>query len=513
MVLVTGPSGSGKSSVVYAGLIPYLRQRGGWKIAELRPGAQPMQALAATLSPFFITDMTEAEQAKKNYRLAEDMALAKTSLMELVDQILQNDDSNRQMLLVIDQFEELYTLCDDEDARLHFLDTLLEASSGPLFQRKLYVVFTLRVDFLGQVLSHRQFADRLYQADIKLGPMNRSELARAIENPATRQGVSFEEGLVERILSDVSNDPGSLPLLQFALTQLWSKQENGHLTHQAYESINGVTGALANYADFVYQDLDDDEKLQARRIFTRMVRPGEGTEDTRRLAYRAELNDADWQLTQQLIDARLVVSSRTPDGQETVEVVHEALIWKWQKLRGWINEDRAFRTWQDRLWVAIHQWESSDRDEGALLRGALLAEAESWYAERRDDLSQAEWTYIQAGIALRKQREAQNLEAQQARERSRRTTIGGLATGLVIAILLAVFAAIQWQQAREQQIVALSNQLAAQALNHLESQEYDLAQLLSLESLRLADSLESRDALMISLLRSPYRSILRHYSL
>ena len=511
IVLVTGSSGSGKSSVVYAGLVPYLRQSGEWEIAELRPGPEPIQALVATLSPFLVADVPEFERTRMNYQLAEEMLREHTSLLELVTQILQNNESGQQMLLVIDQFEELYTLCSDEGMRHRFLDMILEATSAPVFQFKLYVVLTLRVDFLGQVLSHRVFADRLYQADIKLGPMNRNEMARAIANPATQQGVNFEEGLVERILNDVGNEPGTLPLLQFALTQLWSNQHEGQLTHQAYESINGVTGALARYADHIYGALDIPEQAQARRVLMRLVRPGESTEDTRRLAYRSELDIADWELAQQLVDARLMVAGRTPDGQETVEVVHEALIEKWQKLQEWINEDRAFHTWQDRLWTAMRQWDASNRDEDALLRGVLLIEAESWFSERQTDLSQAEQNYIQSSIALRKHHEAQGLKAQQSRERSRRAIIFSLALGLVVALLLAVFSLGQWQRSRDQQLIALSNQLAAQAISHAESQETDLAQLLSLESYRLVDSLESRSALLVSLLRSPYRNILRHY--
>ena len=511
IIMVTGPSGSGKSSVVYAGLVPYLRQSGGWKIVALRPGLEPIQALAATLSPLLVTDMTETERSQKNYQLAEEMLCQHISLFELVTQILQDNHAGQQMLLVIDQFEELYTLCSDENIRRHFLDMIVDATSAPVFQRKFYVVLTLRVDFLGQVLSHRAFADRLYQADIKLGPMNRSELKRAIENPATQQGVTFEDGLIERILNDVGNEPGTLPLLQFALTQLWSAQHESQLTHQAYEEINGVTGALARYADHIYEALDTFSQAQARRILMRLVRPGESTEDTRRLAYRSELDEVDWQLAQQLVDARLMVSGSTPDGQETVEVVHEALIGKWQKLQDWIIEDRAFHTWQDRLWTAMRQWEASDRDDGALLRGVLLVEAESWFSERQINLSQLEQNYIQASIALRKQHESQELNAQQNRERSRRFIIISLTMGLAVALFLALFSLSQWQHARDQQLIALSNQLAAQALSHTESQEYDLAQLLSLESYRLVDSLESRSALMVSLLRSPYRNILRHY--
>ncbi len=511
IVMVIGPSGSGKSSVVYAGLVPYLRRQEGWEIIDLRPGPQPIHALAAALSPILVPDLSKTDKANKDAQLAQEMTNQQTDLSELVEQILQFDEANKQMLLVIDQFEELYTLCKDENVRRRFLGMLIEATNTSFFQRKLYIVLTLRVDFLGQMLSHRDFADKLYQADIKLGPMNRNELARAIQNPAAQQGITFEEGLIERILQDVGNEPGILPLLQFALTQLWQDKENDQLTHRAYEAVNGVTGALARYADRVYQGLNYTEQEHARRVFMQLVRPGEGTEDTRRLAYRSELDDVDWQLAQQLADARLVVSGRTSDGQETVEVVHEALIWEWRKLRGWINEDRAFRTWQDRLRTVLRQWEASNQDEGALLRGALLIEAEEWYAERRDDLSQTEQVYIQASIRLREKIEEQKLESQRQKERSRRFVMISLVTGIVLAVLMALFASGQWRQAKQQQVIALSNQLAAQTLSRLESQEFDLAQLLSLEALYLIDSVETRSALLVGLQRSPYRKIFRSF--
>lgn len=511
IVLVTGSSGSGKSSVVYAGLVPYLRHNGNWEIVGFRPGPQPVQALIAGLLPFLVTDMTSTQERRKNTSLAKEIMTGQISLDELVTQILNQNDNGQRMLLVIDQFEELYTLCQDEDVRHRFLDILLEATTAPLFQRRLFVVMTLRVDFLGQVLSYRPFSDRLHQADIKLGPMSQSEIKRAIENPAARQSVTFEEGLVSRIMHDVGSEPGGLPLLQFALTQLWNEQDSGRLTHQAYEEINGVTGALTRYADQIYQSLDEPQKEQTRRVFMQLVRPGIGTEDTRRLAYRLEFGDESWQLVQKLADSRLVVLGRTHDGQETVEIVHEALISEWQELREWINEDRAFRTWQERLRAALYQWVESNMDEGALLRGMLLVEAERWFSVRPDDLSVQEREFIQSSVGLREQREALKLAEQQAKERNRRNLITTLILALSVTTLLSVFAISQWQQARNQQQIALSNQLAAQAINRIESNEYALAQLLSLESYRLFDSAESRSSLLVSLQRSPYRFILRHY--
>jgi len=240
----------------------------------------------------------------------------------------------------------------------------------------------------------------------------------------------------------VGQEPGNLPLLEFALTLLWERGTDGRLTHDAYEELRRVEGALARYADQVYSELYEAEQAQARQVFVQLVRPGEGTEDTRRVATRAELGEADanWELVQHMADKRLVVTGRDAAGNQTVEVVHEALIQRWGLLREWMEANRAFRTWQERLRGALRGWEASDRDEGALLRGGPLVEAEDWLAEREGELSLAERGFIQAGVALRERRAAE-------RDRRRRRTILALAGGLVIALVLALLAGQQWRRA------------------------------------------------------------------
>ncbi|MCB0197767.1 MAG: PD40 domain-containing protein, partial [Anaerolineae bacterium] len=222
-------------------------------------------------------------------------------------------------------------------------------------------------------------------------------------------------GLVERILDDVGEEPGNLPLLEFALTALWDRQASRQLTHAGYETVNGVKGALTRHADTVFAKLTPAEQETARRLFTQLVRPGERTDDTRRLALRSELNPEDWRLAQRLADARLIVTGRNAAGQETVEVAHEALIRDWERLRHWLDADREFLFWQQRLRNGLRQWRASDQDDGALLRGAPLAEAENWLNQRRNDLTDAEREYIQAGLALR-ERQAAEREAQRRRE-------------------------------------------------------------------------------------------------
>jgi hypothetical protein len=292
--------------------------------------------------------------------------------------------------------------------------------------------------------------------------MTRHELGRAIEKPAEKQGVAFEAGLVERILDDVGDGPGNLPLLEFTLAALWERQAAGRLTHATYEAIGQVTGSLAFYAEDVYAGLSQTEQDQARQIFMRLVRPGHQTEDTRRRATQAELGENHWTLVQRLADARLVMTDQDLTGQETVEIVHEALIRGWGRLQAWLNEDRAFRIWHEQLRAALGQWEAANRDEEALLRGVLLVEAEENAKIHPGEISAPEHEFLQAGIAWRDQRmlkkEAQlerelahtralareqqlraEMEHQRAEAEARATRrLRWLAAGLAIMFLLAV---------------------------------------------------------------------------
>jgi len=437
LVAVIGPSGSGKSSVVFAGLIPLLRSEQKWRIVTFRPGDRPFRNLAAKLVPLLETHRSETDQLLEINKQTIALRQGDLALRDVVTRILEKNFGDR-FLLVVDQFEELYTLCRDARERLLFLDSLLEAvERTPNFT----LVLTLRADFLGQALSYRPFGDALQYADLKLSPMNREELQAAVEQPATMLGVTIESGLTERIIDAVSAEPGDLPLLEFALNQLWAKQRDAQLTHAAYEEIGGVEAALSRYAEEAYGRLNEEEKERARRIFIQLVRPGEGTEDTRRLATRTEVGEENWDLVTRLASDRLVVSSRDEAaGEETVEIVHEALIGGWFRLRSWIDVDRSFRTWQERLRASLRQWEASGRDEGAFLRGVPLAEAESWLQSRPVELSPTERVFIQLSLALRDRERKQQ-------ERIRQRTIIGLTGGLAVVSILAVGAFRQWQRA------------------------------------------------------------------
>ncbi|MBN1249934.1 MAG: PD40 domain-containing protein, partial [Anaerolineae bacterium] len=420
VALVVGASGSGKSSVVHAGLLPRLRSQGCWCICALRPGREPFYALAGALLPHLAPELGEIRQLAETRQLADLLREGTVPLADAVRRIRARQTLPARLLLLVDQFEELFTLCPDPEIRRRFIDTLLDIvaaseatgrAPGPLT-----LLVTLRADFMGQALGHRRLADVLSAASEMLGPMTREELREAIEKPAASQGAAFEAGLVDRLLDDVGEEPGNLPLLEFALTLLWERLDFGWITHAAYEQIGRVAGALAQYAQEVFNALPDQDQLLCHRIFTQLVQPGEGTEDTRRVATRADVGENAWPLVQHLADRRLVVTNaNTLTGEQTVEVVHEALIRSWDQLQAWMAKDRAFRMWQERLRVALRTWETTDHDEGALLRGVPLAEAEEWLAARAEELTTSERSFIQAGITLRERRAAER-EAQRQRE-------------------------------------------------------------------------------------------------
>lgn len=463
LVAVCGASGSGKTSAAFAGLLPHLRAGRRAQVAFFQPGQDPFQSMAASL-----VSLDPVRKAYGSaYTLAERLGRGEVALADAIGQALKEGESDRRLVLVVDQFEELYTLCDDAGLRRSFLDVLLEVIAEHRYAARpaFTLVLTARADFLGQCLSYRPFADALQESTLMLGPMTRDELSRAILRPAERVGARFETGLVERILDDVGAEPGNLPLLEFALTQLWESRADGVLTHHVYREVGGVTGALARYADQVYAALNPKERTRARRVFVQMVHPGIQTEDTRRRALRSELGAEDWRLVQKLADARLLVTGRDADGNETAEVVHEALINAWGHLRKWIESDREFRAWQERLRAAMHQWVIGGKDEDALLRGAALAQAEGWLDEREHELGAAEKDFIESSLVLRNSQRAE-------REASRRRTLIGLTAGLGLAVVLAAISGFAWLQSSREERAALeaySLSLAANAQQRLDA--------------------------------------------
>jgi hypothetical protein len=407
-----GASGSGKSSVVFAGLVPKLQQSGRWQFTHFRPGSDPFYALAEALVLLYMSEVDSTDKITQAGKLAKSLKEGKILLSKIFRSIQLKHPQNR-LLLIADQFEELYTHCTDEATRRNFLDKLLSgiASSADHMPFPPLLVATMRADFLENALSYRPFADVL-QNDLKLLPMTPEELKDAIEKPVQKLGVTFEKGLVKSILDDVEGEPGILPLLEFALTELWRRRSGKQLTYVDYEEIGKVQGALGRHADEAidkisdfhikseinklkgvlgsqtYYDLKKENQQHIRRIFIQLVCPGDGSKhDTRRIATKSELGEPNWLLVQQLADARLVVTNRNDaTKQETVEIVHETLIRRWEKLREWINSDRVFRAWQERLRGAMQEWQDTEKDEGSLLRGAALAVAEEHLRKRPKEL-------------------------------------------------------------------------------------------------------------------------------
>ena len=514
---VVGPSGSGKSSVVQAGLIPALRKGalagsevlslskgGAWEFAVFRPGKNPLKQMAAPLVSLLEPEMDEVTRLAKVGELADHFREGRVSLADAAGRILEKRHYAAQaagaerLVLVADQFEELFTYKESEPVREIFLGHLLAAAEerdGPLT-----VVLTLRADFYSHCLGHRPLADRLEGRVVNIGPMTEEELRRAVKEPAGSVGVHFEAGLVERFLEDVWSEPGALPLLEFALTELWEKRRGGLLTHEAYEEFGGVSGAIAQRAEREHGRFSEEEKKFAKRIFLNLVAPGEETEDVRRRAALAEIlpeepirADRVQAVVKALADARLITTGREEaSGEETVEVAHEALIRGWERLKGWVQEDRAFLEWLKGLRVDLARWKES----GELLRGKPLADARDWLVKKGEDLSTEARCFIQASARRRRVR--------------RVLTFAAVAIAFVLISLAALFA---WQQrniAVAQQRLSRSRELAVMAINQLEV-DPELGSLLAIEAAETAYTTQAEDALRQAL-ASPWRATLRGHT-
>ena len=516
LVVVVGSSGSGKSSLINAGLLPFLRQSGDWLTVHIRPAQQPFNHLVAGLLALLDPEISETDRLIEAQKLAEALSAGEISLLAIIERILEKNPTVKHVLLFGDQFEELYSLCSDVLEQQRFISVLLETaiSIQELPSIPLRILLNLRADFMGVALNFRPFADVIQGAIQVLGLMSRSELEMAVKKPAEMQGANFEPGLVERILRDVGEQPGNLPLLEFALTQLWSQSTaTGLLTHAAYEQIGRVEGALTCYAEIVFSDLRTQDQISARHVFMQLIQPGHGTEDTRRVTKRDEIGEMNWHLVQHLAGLRLVTTNRDPDGNETVEIIHEALIQQWVRLKDWLESDRAFRIWQETLRASIRLWQSANCDQGGFLRGVPLDQAEIWLAERCQVLSEVEKNYIQRSIASREDLREESLRLQQeelentrrlaATERRSRRFLGILVIVLTLAVIVAAGLIAFANQQRSEALRAYSLSLAADAERALSSLDIETALSLALAANRIPNSPSHTKRVLLDAAYSP----------
>ena len=494
---IIGPSGSGKSSIVQAGVIPGLRRgaiRGSeqWFTTQMTPGAAPFTELEAALVKISPKPLDE---------LPSQLRDPDSGLSRILEQILPGTNTN--CVLVIDQFEELFTLCEDEAERALFLDCLLNALQKPA--GRLRIIITLRADFYDRPLMYAGFGNLLKDNTEVVLPLSLEGLEQAIIRPAERQGVHLEEGLLSDIIDDVHLQPSALPLLQHALSELYSHRDGQLLTRKAYQSIGGVVGALARRAEDIFKDLDPAHQLAARQIFLHLVAAGEGLTDTSRRVHRETLMvaDIDKRIMSEVLDAfgkyRLLTFDHDPATRApTVQIAHEALIRSWERLRDWINSNREDLRLRQSLAAATQEWRDAGRDPSFLAAGSRLSQFETLLENAALILHEDERQYLEASIALRR-RAANRL----------RMVMVGLAAFSLVALALALFALDRQAQAvtareladQEAQI-SRSRELAMLALTNQD--QLDLSLLLSVEALRSANTFEARNSLLTSLQASPH---------
>jgi DNA-binding SARP family transcriptional activator/ABC-type glycerol-3-phosphate transport system substrate-binding protein len=463
LVTVVGPSGSGKSSVVRAGLVPALRAgrlpgSEGWIIATLVPGPHPFEELEAAL----LRAAPDGPAALREQMRGDDLDLLRSVL-----RVLPDEDAH--LVVVIDQFEELFLLVEDDAVRERFLRNLVEAVEDP--HSRLTVVALVRVDFLDRPMGHPRLGELVVEGMVSVLPLTPLELERACVSPAAEVGVLVEPGLAAELVTDVAEHPGALPLFQYALTELFEARSGETLTVEGYRRLGGLQGALARRAEATWAELGPHEQRIARQVFLRLVTIGEGSEDTRRRARRVELQRLETTGTavSSVLDrfgrARLLLFDRdAASGQPTVEVAHEALLREWPRLRGWVESARDELRLRRSLEAAMREWEQAGRDPDYLLTGNRLELVVSWQDESTIELTHDEAEFVRSSVerhdheaATEQARQQHEIELERRSVRRLRILVGVLAVAALMATALTVFALDQGReatQARDEALVA-----------------------------------------------------------
>ena len=384
---VVGASGAGKSSLVRAGLLAAIRDGAlpaseRWPAVILVPGRDPVDELARVLST-----PCGRTVAHVRARLDEGPAALDVLLREATP--IRGDP----FVLLVDQFEELFTVCSDAQQRAHFIELITTCVADD--DCPLVVIAAVRADYFGRCADNADLAE-LFRGSALVGAMERDEVRRAVEGPARVAGVVLEEGLVDQVLADVAEEPGALPLLSAALVATWERRNGRTMTRAGYMEVGGVRGALARSAENVYEQLGEDQREIARGIFLRLAEPGLGLDDVRRRAPLEELlvDDANADVLEVLVERRLVVA-----GEQTAEVAHETLLRQWPRLRGWLEVDRDSRRSLRRLADAANDWERGGHDSDLLDRGARLAVALEVAAAHPNDVNALEREFLDAARA------------------------------------------------------------------------------------------------------------------
>ncbi len=445
---VVGASGSGKSSLVRAGVIPQLRSGAfpgseTWRVAIFTPGEHPAQALATRLAPFF-GDEVDANT------LMNVLNTGQNGLSEIATQILTGSPESARLLLVVDQFEEAFTRATEAHTQ-QFIDLLRAAAIDPT--GRVVILITLRADFFDRLDRFALFAE-LFEGDhlLIVTEMTPANLLRAITGPADAVGLLYDDGLPDRILEDVRRQPGSLPLLQYALKELYTKRDGRRLTNAAYDQIGGVAQALARHAEGIYRKLNGSQQDIVRRVLLRLVEISESGEATRRRVARQDLTfvGASTQTVSEVIElltspeSRLLVASReiranadnTAEANIWIEVGHEALIREWDRLKGWISDDFDNLRMGADLLRSASEWQVAKRDRAYLLTGTRLSRAEEWLGHA--DASALQRDYVRASVDER-ERQEDVAEQQARRELSLQKSNADRLRGFVVLLVLALF--------------------------------------------------------------------------